>query len=106
MKPKIQHRCVPMMIPKAHIPIVIDEETCAQNVLAYERTAKCESELEKGHSGASTRAKTTVHDPYVRFRAAELCVYHDEAYRPICNEGKDDQEKYSHKEPGATHGVG
>jgi hypothetical protein len=70
------------------------------------RTAECERELEKGHRSAPTGAKTAVHDPDVRIRAAELCVRHDETDGPICDPTQDDEEKQSREEPRATHGVG
>jgi hypothetical protein len=36
---------------------------------------------------------------------AEICVCDDETDRPICDGGKDHQQKYLREEPGATHGV-
>ncbi len=85
----------------------MDEKcSCTVSWADDERTAECERELEKGHRSAPTGAKTAVHDPDVRIRAAELCVGHDETDGPICDQTKDDEEKQPCEEPRAIHGVG
>ena len=54
---------LPMMIPKAHIPVA--GEKIVQVICNHVRTTKCKGELEKGDSSAPARAKATVHYPNV-----------------------------------------
>ena len=69
------------------------------------RTSECESELEERDSGAPTCAETLVHDLDVRASAAQLCVEHDEAYRPICDSAEHYQEYDTGHETRLPYGV-
>ena len=63
------------------------------------RTTEYKIELEKSHSSASTEPKTAIHNSFVWFCAAELCVCNDETDRPLCDGGKDNQETHPVKNP-------
>jgi hypothetical protein len=47
----------PIIIPKAHFPVIVEKRICLENGGANIHTPKCKGELEKGYSNATTETK-------------------------------------------------